>query len=166
MAKTTTSRTDTTTGVLRSLRLEDQLCLALYTASRAMTARYQSLRDELGLTYPQFLVMLVLWEHGSCTVKEIGEALRLDYGTVSPLLKRLEAAGLLRRERRKDDERSVTVALTDAGEELKERGADVRADVAAATGLSRDRFAGLRKTLDELTASLSSNPAPTSDEPR
>jgi MarR family transcriptional regulator, organic hydroperoxide resistance regulator len=144
-------------GVLRSLRLEEQLCFSLYTASRAMTARYRPLLDELGLTYPQFLVMVVLWERGSSTIKEIDEALQLDYGTISPLLKRLEAAGLVNRERRRDDERSVNVVLTEAGEALRERSADVRAEVACAVDLTPDQFASLRTTLTELTAALASD---------
>src|SRR3989442_3417550 len=94
------------------LGLDDQLCFALYAASRAVTAAYRPLLAELDLTYPQYLVMLVLWERGSGTVKELGDALELDYGTLSPLLKRLEAAGLVHRERRPEDERSVRVALT------------------------------------------------------
>ena len=78
-----------------SLLLDDQLCFALYAASRAVTGVYRPLLDELGLTYPQYLVMLVLWEHGTCPVKDLATALHLDYGTLTPLLKRLEAAGLL-----------------------------------------------------------------------
>ena len=144
----------------RSLRLEDQLCFALYAASRAMTARYRPLLDEVGLTYPQFLVMLVLWERGSCTVKEIDEALQLDYGTISPLLKRLEAAGFVRRERRRDDERSVNVVLTDAGAALKEEGRTVRAGVACAAGLAPDDFAALRAKLAELTAAMTAEEVP------
>ncbi|MET7441478.1 MarR family transcriptional regulator, partial [Streptomyces sp. NPDC005568] len=95
-----------------SLLLDDQLCFALYAAQRALTAAYRPLLEDLGLTYPQYLVMLVLWERGETTVKDLAGALRLDYGTVSPLLKRLESAGLLRRERSARDERSVLVAPT------------------------------------------------------
>jgi DNA-binding transcriptional ArsR family regulator len=98
-----------------SLLLDEQLCFALYAAQRAVTAAYRPLLDELGLTYPQYLVLLVLWERGETTVKELAAALRLDYGTVSPLLKRLEAAGLVRRERSARDERSVLVAVTGRG---------------------------------------------------
>ncbi|WP_060906920.1 MarR family winged helix-turn-helix transcriptional regulator, partial [Streptomyces scabiei] len=95
-----------------SLLLDQQLCFALYAAQRAVTAAYRPLLDELGLTYPQYLVMLSLWERGETTVKELTGALRLDYGTLSPLLKRLESAGLLSRERSLRDERSVRIALT------------------------------------------------------
>src|SRR5207248_10850913 len=90
-----------------SLLLDDQLCFALYAASRAVTARYRPLLDELGLTYPQYLVMLVLWEQDSISVRDLGASLQLESSTLSPLLKRLEANGLLRRERRAEDERSV-----------------------------------------------------------
>lgn len=91
-----------------SLLLDDQLCFALYAASRAVTARYRPLLDALQLTYPQYLVMLVLWEQDSISVRDLGTALQLESSTLSPLLKRLEANGLLRRERRPEDERSVS----------------------------------------------------------
>lgn len=103
------------------MELDDQLCFALYAASRAMTARYRPVLDELGLTYPQYLVMLVLWSDGPSTVSQLGSRLRLDSGTLSPLLKRLETHGLITRTRRTDDERSVDVRLSDAGEALRRR---------------------------------------------
>src|SRR5260370_28276884 len=96
-----------------TLALDRQLCFALYAASRAVTALYRPLLDALGLTYPQYLVMLVLWEQESVLVKELGAALQLDYGTLTPLLKRLETHGLLRRERRADDDGPVLVTLTE-----------------------------------------------------
>lgn len=103
------------------LALEQQLCFALYTASRALTARYRPLLDDLGLTYPQYLVMLALFDRGPLTVKDLGQALQLDSGTLSPLLKRMEAAELLRRTRSTADERSVVVELTETGEALRPR---------------------------------------------
>ncbi|WP_020120897.1 MarR family winged helix-turn-helix transcriptional regulator [Streptomyces canus] len=130
-----------------SLLLDDQLCFALYAAQRAVTAAYRPLLDELGLTYPQYLVLLVLWERGETSVKELAGALRLDYGTVSPLLKRLEAAGLVRRERAAADERSVLVACTGHGEELRERAARVPAALLAATDLDGTEAARLREAL-------------------
>ncbi|TQE19853.1 MarR family transcriptional regulator [Streptomyces ipomoeae] len=133
-----------------SLLLDEQLCFALYAAQRAVTAAYRPLLDELGLTYPQYLVMLCLWERGETTVKDLALALRLDYGTVSPLLKRLESAGLLRRERSVRDERSVHVALTGRGEQLKERASGIPATLAATTGLRGDDVARLREELWEL----------------
>src|SRR5437762_2839311 len=104
---------------------EDYICFALYAASRAVTGLDRELLANLELTYPQYLVMRLLWQRGSLPVKDIGAALELDYGTLSPLLKRLEAAGLVRRMRRPDDERSVEIALTDAGEALRAKATDV-----------------------------------------
>ncbi|MFF9060023.1 MarR family winged helix-turn-helix transcriptional regulator [Streptomyces sp. NPDC101213] len=130
-----------------SLSLDEQLCFALYAAQRAVTAAYRPLLDDLGLTYPQYLVLLVLWERGETTVKELAAALRLDYGTVSPLLKRLEAAGLVRRERSARDERSVLVACTGRGEELRERAERVPGALLAATGLDAAEAVRLRGEL-------------------
>ncbi|MFF5371258.1 MarR family winged helix-turn-helix transcriptional regulator [Streptomyces sp. NPDC013187] len=130
-----------------SPRLDDQLCFALYAAQRAVTAAYRPLLDELGLTYPQYLVLLVLWERGETPVKELAAALRLDYGTVSPLLKRLEAAGLVRRERSARDERSVLVALTGRGLELRERAGRVPGALLTATGLDTAEAGRLRAEL-------------------
>ncbi|WP_313884266.1 MarR family winged helix-turn-helix transcriptional regulator [Streptomyces cynarae] len=130
-----------------SLLLDDQLCFALYAAQRAVTAAYRPLLEDLGLTYPQYLVLLVLWERGETTVKELAAALRLDYGTVSPLLKRLQAAGLVRRERSARDERSVLVAVTARGEELRERAARVPGALLTATGLDGPGMARLREEL-------------------
>lgn len=127
--------------------LDEQLCFALYAAQRAVTAAYRPLLDELGLTYPQYLVLLVLWERGETTVKELAGALRLDYGTVSPLLKRLEAAGLVRRERSARDERSVVVACTGPGEDLRERAARVPGALLTTTGLEAAEVARLREEL-------------------
>ncbi|MFF4564183.1 MarR family winged helix-turn-helix transcriptional regulator [Streptomyces sp. NPDC001435] len=130
-----------------SLLLDEQLCFALYAAQRAVTAAYRPLLDELGLTYPQYLVLLVLWERGETTVKELAAALRLDYGTVSPLLKRLAAAGLVRRERSPRDERSVLVACTERGRELRERAARVPGALLTTTGLGASEVARLREEL-------------------
>ncbi|MDX2914889.1 MULTISPECIES: MarR family winged helix-turn-helix transcriptional regulator [Streptomyces] len=135
-----------------SLLLDEQLCFALYAAQRAVTAAYRPLLDELGLTYPQYLVMLSLWERDETTVKELAGALRLDYGTVSPLLKRLESAGLLRRERSPLDERSVRITLTGRGEQLRDRAAAVPATLASATGLHGPEVTRLREELWQLTA--------------
>ncbi|MGI5178032.1 MarR family winged helix-turn-helix transcriptional regulator [Dactylosporangium sp. CA-152071] len=136
------------------LALDQQVCFALYTASRAVTARYRPLLDELGITYPQYLVLLVLWEQDQRTVKEIGAALRLDSSTLSPLLKRLEAAGLVTRARRADDERSVTIQLTAAGAALRERARDVPGRLVCEGGLGIDELDELRETLVRLTGAL------------
>ncbi|QOV37802.1 MarR family transcriptional regulator [Streptomyces ferrugineus] len=135
-----------------SLLLDQQLCFALYAAQRAVTAAYRPLLDELGLTYPQYLVLLVLWERGELPVKELAGALTLDYGTVSPLLKRLESAGLVRRERSAGDERSVLVACTGRAEELRERAARVPGALLAETGLQGPEVARLREELRRLAA--------------
>jgi DNA-binding MarR family transcriptional regulator len=140
-----------TGGEGASLLLDDQLCFALYAAQRAVTAAYRPLLEKLGLTYPQYLVLLVLWERGETTVKELAAALRLDYGTVSPLLKRLDSAGLVRRERAAHDERSVLVACTGRGEELRERAARVPGALRAATGLEDAEITRLREELWRLT---------------
>jgi DNA-binding MarR family transcriptional regulator len=137
-----------------TLLLDDQLCFALYAASRAVTQRYRPLLDELGLTYPQYLVMLVLWEEGPTPVKGLAEALQLDYGTLSPLLKRLAAAGFIERRRRSDDERSVEISLTDAGRALRRRVGDLPQLIVDAYGLDADGFATLRATLRELAESV------------
>jgi len=129
----------------RARPLDEQLCFALYAASRAMTGAYRPLLDELGLTYPQFLVMLVLWEHGDLPVTGIGHALALETGTLSPLLKRLEAAGLITRTRQKGDERTVVVGLAPAGRLLERRAAFVRVAEYELTRLQR--IAGTRSWL-------------------
>jgi len=136
------------------LRLEEQLCFTLYTASRLVTAFYRPLLDALGLTYPQYLVLLVLWERGPCQVKDVAAALDLDYGTLSPLLKRLEAAGLVRRERRGDDERAVSLSLTPAGESLRSSCATLPAQVAEAMGLSSKGLTQPRTAVRGLGASV------------
>src|SRR6187200_10539 len=105
----------------QALALDNQLCFALYSASLAMTKLYKPLLDELGLTYPQYLAMLALWEQDGLMVSEIGDRLSLDSGTLTPLLKRLEAAGLVSRIRDVQDERRVHITLTAAGRKLKAR---------------------------------------------
>ncbi|MET9411720.1 MarR family transcriptional regulator [Streptomyces sp. NPDC002935] len=136
------------------LRLDEQICFSLNAASRAFGGVYRVLLKDLGLTYPQYLVMLVLWEHGELPVKKVGEHLRLDSGTLSPLLKRLEAAGLVLRERSARDERSVTVRLTAEGAALRERALSVPRRIAAATGADLEEIRELRARLDRLTAAL------------
>jgi MarR family transcriptional regulator, organic hydroperoxide resistance regulator len=136
------------------LTLDEALCFALYSASRALTGFYRPRLDELGITYPQYLVLLALWERDGVAVGALAERLRLDYGTLSPLLKRLQAAGLITRERRADDERSVTIALTEAGRALHARADCIPEEVFAATGLDAESFEALRATLQRLTAAV------------
>ena len=116
----------------QALELDNQLCFALYSASLAMTKLYKPLLSQLGLTYPQYLAMLVLWERDGLMVSELGERLFLDSGTLTPLLKRLEAAGLIARIRALDDERRVHVTLTAAGRKLKARATRIPACIANA----------------------------------
>ncbi|MFE9096464.1 MarR family winged helix-turn-helix transcriptional regulator [Streptomyces sp. NPDC007264] len=136
------------------LRLDHQICFSLHAAARAFNGVYRVVLKDLGLTYPQYLVMLVLWEHGELPVKKLGERLRLDSGTLSPLLKRLEAAGLVRRERSTQDERSVRVGPTDAGTALKERALLVPGRIAASTGFELEEITALKARLDLLTRAL------------
>ncbi|MEV5525534.1 MarR family winged helix-turn-helix transcriptional regulator [Streptomyces prunicolor] len=138
------------------LRLDQQICFSLNAASRAFGGVYRVILKDLGLTYPQYLVMLVLWEHGELPVKKLGEHLRLDSGTLSPLLKRLETAGLVRRERSVRDERSVEVRLTDEGVALRERAVQVPRRILGATGFDLDEIRALRERLDQLTGALDS----------
>ncbi|MFC1405608.1 MULTISPECIES: MarR family winged helix-turn-helix transcriptional regulator [Streptacidiphilus] len=141
-----------------SLLLNDQLCFALYAASRAVTQRYRPLLEALGLTYPQYLVLLVLWEHGTVPIKDIGAALNLDYGTLTPLIKRLESAGLLSRERRPEDERTVLVTLTEQGRDLREQARAVPTAIGEAMGLTPSQFEQARHLLRLLTANVSAQP--------
>ena len=145
-------------GPVRSTALDGQLCFALYTASRAMTSCYRPMLEAIGLTYPQYLVMLVLWERGDTTVTGVGHAVQLETGTLSPLLKRLEATGLITRTRQVDDERSVLVALTPAGRALEAQAAQVQKQAVHATGLSLPEIRELREVLHELTGRLRSAP--------
>ena len=117
-----------------ALMLDNQLCFALYSTSLAMTKLYKPLLDALELTYPQYLVMLVLWERDGLSVSALGERLYLDSGTLTPLLKRMETAGWLARQRSPEDERRVEVRLTAAGRTLKTRAASIPGCVVEATG--------------------------------
>lgn len=139
------------------LELDKQVCFALYSATRAVTQLYRPVLDALGLTYPQYLVMLVLWERGPSLVKELGQALELDSGTLSPLLKRLEAQGYVRRERCVDDERAVRIHLTEQGAALRTRASSVPRRIAGATGMELVELEALRQNLVSLTAAVSAH---------
>ncbi|WP_315967790.1 MarR family transcriptional regulator [Planotetraspora sp. A-T 1434] len=134
--------------------LDDHLCFTLYAASRAVTSAYRPLLDAVGLTYPQYLVMLVLWQHGTAPVKNLVAALQLDYGTLTPLIKRLEAHGLLKRERRADDERVVEVALTPEGAALRQRIHTVPLAMGDAMGLTPGEIRTAQDLLRRLTANV------------
>ncbi len=135
--------------------LDDQLCFDLYAASRAITAAYRPALAALGLTYPQYLVLIVLWEQENCSVREIAAKLRLDYGTLTPLLRRMEVAGLVARHRDHADERYVVVSLTAKGDELRQHGAGIHCDMKAALALDEQEFVALQDTLRSLTARVS-----------
>ena len=140
-------------GIPQELRIENQLCFALYAATRAVTELYRPLLNDFGVTYPQYLVLLVLWERDTRPVKDLTAALQLDYGTVSPLLKRLEAQGLVTRHRASDNESRVLVSLTEAGSALRTRAAGIPNALSCALdrpdeGANRE----LLETLQELTA--------------
>jgi DNA-binding MarR family transcriptional regulator len=132
--------------------LDDLTSFALYAASRAVTAVYRPLLERIGLTYTQYLVMLWLWRNGDSGVKEIGNALQLDSGTLTPLLKRLEALGHIRRRRRSDDERAVTISLTDVGTALRDRATEVPDEITRALGITAEQDATLQDLLRAVCA--------------
>ncbi|HXI06565.1 MAG: MarR family winged helix-turn-helix transcriptional regulator [Bradyrhizobium sp.] len=140
------------------LQLGNQLCFAVYSTAHAFNRFYKPLLERLGLTYPQYLVMLVLWEEDGIAVKQIGERLYLDSGTLTPLLKRMEAAGLIRRTRSSRDERQVIVALTAQGEALKEKARGLPPSILAASQCSVAELVALKKEVetlrDRLTAAV------------
>jgi MarR family transcriptional regulator, organic hydroperoxide resistance regulator len=137
------------------LKLDRQLCFALYSASLAMTKFYKPLLEPLGLTYPQYLVMLVLWEADGLTVGQVGERLLLDSGTLTPLLKRLEAQGLLQRLRDAEDERRVLLQLTAAGRTLRARALAVPEALACASGCELDELVAMTARLKTLRDQIS-----------
>ncbi|SET44288.1 MarR family winged helix-turn-helix transcriptional regulator [Paenibacillus sp. NFR01] len=145
----------------QELMLENQLCFTIYACSREFTKLYQPHLDKIGLTYSQYLVMIVLWEKGQCTVKEIGEALFLDSGTLTPLLKRLQAAGLILRERSAQDERKVLISLTDKGWELQNEAVCIPGRMAEGAKLTAEEFVGFLGQFKELLSRIheaNSNP--------
>jgi MarR family transcriptional regulator, organic hydroperoxide resistance regulator len=137
-----------------ALRLENQLCFALHTAARAMVAAYQPLLTGLGVTYPQYLALLTLWEEDGVPVSRIGERLHLDSATLTPLFQRLEARGLVQRVRSSADQRVVEIRLTAAGRQLRRRACAVPAAAFGKSGLSMAELARLRETLQSLTRTL------------
>ncbi|CAI1825128.1 MAG: MarR family winged helix-turn-helix transcriptional regulator [Serratia proteamaculans] len=136
------------------LLLDQQLCFALYSANLALNKVYRKLLSRLELTYPQYLVMLVLWERDEIRVTDIGERLFLDSATLTPLLKRLEIAGLLVRYRATTDERQVIIALTDAGRALREKAQSVPEAVMCATDCSLDEIVNIKQQLEKLRGKL------------
>jgi DNA-binding MarR family transcriptional regulator len=141
--------------------LDDQLCFALYSTAHAVTRAYKPLLDEYGLTYPQYLVLLVLWEQDGMSVKDIGDRLFLDSGTLTPLLKRMEAAGFLKRSRDPKDERQLRVNLTAKAQDLRSKAREIAAALFCQFGQTLPELIALREELNGLRAQLqkSQNPA-------
>lgn len=137
------------------LALENQLCFALYNASRAMTKTYQPHLKKLGLTYPQYIVMLSLWQYGVTNVKTLGERLTLDSGTLTPLLKRLEANELVSRQRSSNDERVVEVFLSPQGQALEQDALAMRQEMLCQAQGDVEALVSLKEQLQQLTADLS-----------
>jgi MarR family transcriptional regulator, organic hydroperoxide resistance regulator len=139
----------------RTPALSEQVCFDLYAASRAVTNAYRPVLSRLGLTYPQYLVLIVLWEQDTRTVREIADVLRLDHGTLTPLLRRMETNGLVTRRRADADERFVEIALAPGGDALRAHATKIHCDMMEALGLDADQLDALQATLRALTASVS-----------
>ena len=154
----TTKRGTTFIPVPSPLELDQQVCFALYRASRTITAAYRPHLDRLGITYPQYLVLLALWERDARGVQDLCDSLDLDTGTLSPLLKRLEAAGYVERRRQQTDERRVVVHLTEAGDALRTEATDIPGCVTRDSRFDVDELVALRETLHRLTAALQEAP--------
>lgn len=137
------------------LKLENQLCFPFYAASMLITRKYQPLLDELGITYPQYLVLLVLWEHKAFTVGQIASTLMLNTNTVTPLLKRMEKTGLLERKRSETDERQVLVSLSQKGLQLREQAAQIPYKLIQGVDYSAEKALHLMQEINALIAALS-----------
>ena len=154
MNATITTESSDSSNINPALLLDNQLCFALYSASLAMTKLYKSLLEALGLTYPQYLVMLVLWERDGLMVSELGERLFLDSGTLTPLLKRLEASGLIARIRDVQDERRVHITLTQTGRALKAEAAQIPACILKASQCTLPDIVALTQQVQTLRSHL------------
>jgi MarR family transcriptional regulator, organic hydroperoxide resistance regulator len=144
--------TSTATGAVDMLALERQVCFALSVAARNVVAVYRPVLEPMGLTHPQYLVMLALWQHGSLSVKDLSGLLQLDPGTLSPLLKRLEAAGLLRRERDPRDQRNLALELTDKGRALRAEAEAIPAGIVERLGMPVEELIALQGALTRVIA--------------
>jgi MarR family transcriptional regulator, organic hydroperoxide resistance regulator len=144
-----------------NLLLDEFLCFAVYSLGHAFNRAYKPLLESLGLTYPQYVAMVVLWERDDRTVCDLGDKLHLDSGTLTPLLKRLEAAGLVQRERDAEDERQVRIRLTKAGQALKEKARAIPEAILCATGRPRPELRGLNEQLLRLRDQLNQAETPT-----
>ena len=137
-----------------SIRLENQLCFPLYACAKEIVRQYRTPLEPLGLTYTQYVVMMVLWEYGSITEKELGEKIHLDSGTLAPLLKRLDKQGLVKRERPDRNERLLLITLTDAGIAMQEDALSVPEAMKNCIGLSKEECSILRKLLDKSLSAM------------
>ncbi|WP_280636993.1 MarR family transcriptional regulator [Rhizobium sp. 16-449-1b] len=156
MTKAHTTKTATKTMKIpeEEKRLERQLCFAVYSTAHAFTRAYKPILDKVGLTYPQYLVMLVLWEKAALPVKTIGEQLDLDSGTLSPLLKRLEQSGLIVRTRDPKDERQVIVTLTSEGDAMRSQVDGIMGEIGKAIGCTLEEMVDIREKLHGLRGNL------------
>ncbi|KPV58192.1 MarR family transcriptional regulator [Paenibacillus sp. A3] len=136
------------------LKLDNQLCFSLYACSRAISRMYRPLLDELGLTYPQYLVLLVLWEKEESTVKELSEILDLDSGTLTPMLKRMEAAGLVQRKRSSEDERVVIVRIADKGLALQHKAVCIPQALFASSGMTLEQMTELNRQVKAMMVNI------------
>ena len=137
-----------------ALRLDNQICFAVYATAHAFNRAYKPILEPLGLTYPQYLVMMVLWEQNELLVKDIGNRLELDSGTLSPLLKRLEKIGFVERRRNQSDERQVSIRLTEAGKKLETAAQTIMPEILRQTACGIEELGALRDRLNDLRASL------------
>lgn len=140
----------TTTTTNEQLALDNQFCFALYSTNLALHKLYRQLLAPMNLTYPQYLVMLVLWEKDDITVSEIGERLFLDSATLTPLLKRLESAGMIRRQRSRQDERQVVITLSESGRELQQQAASIPQAIGCAMACDNATLLDIKQQLEEL----------------
>ncbi|AZA60554.1 MULTISPECIES: MarR family winged helix-turn-helix transcriptional regulator [Chryseobacterium] len=137
-----------------SLKLENQICFPLYVIAKEITGLYRPFLDELDITYPQYLVMMVLWENDGLPVNHIGEKLYLDSGTLTPLLKRLEAKGLILRKRKKEDERVVQVFISDLGKKLQQKACEIPSKIYHKVGVSKEDWAELSNSVKKILNKL------------
>ena len=141
-------------GKYDSLKLENQLCFPLYACSKEIVRRYKTYLDKLDLTYTQYIVMMVMWEEKELNVKELGDKLFLDSGTLTPVLKKLEAKGYVTRERSKIDERTLIVTLTESGKELREKAVDIPVGMRGCLKLSDEEMVQLRTMLGKILSDM------------
>ncbi|MES5892252.1 MULTISPECIES: MarR family transcriptional regulator [Bacillus cereus group] len=137
-----------------SLHLDNQLCFSIYACSREVTRFYRPYLEEMGITYPQYITLLVLWEQDRLTVKEIGERLFLDSGTLTPMLKRMESLNLVKRIRSKEDERKVCIELTEQGKDLKEKACSLPKTMATNLGITEQEYRSLLIQLNKLIETM------------